>query len=200
MTHEPASTNDDAPCEAPFRPLAALAFWGSLFAAAGLFAVLALAPKLRMYRELSRDYDRLEHQLIATERRTESLAKVADALEHDPQFAAELARVDFDSPRKEERIAVGPQLSLSVWDSEPASAAAGARPSPAALLDGHLLTTLSDDRTVRLPLMAASSLLVLAAFVLCNERTAKRDDPECEPPRGGLRHWLANRYRKPLSD
>jgi hypothetical protein len=199
MTHEPATTDDDRG-EAPFRPLAALAFWASLFAAAGLFAVLALAPKLRMYRELSRDYDRLEHQLVATERRTESLAKVADALEHDPQFAAELARVDFDSPRKEERIAVGPQLSLSVWDSEPAGADAGARPSPAALLDGALLKTLSDDRTVRLPLMAASSLLVLAAFVLCNERRAKRDDAESEPPRGGLRQWLANRYRTPSSD
>ncbi len=86
--------------------------------------------------------------------------------------------VDFDSPGKEERIAVGPQLSLSVWDSEPGSAAPGARPSPAALLDGHLLNTLSDDRSVRLPLMAASSLLVLAAFVLCNERTAKRHDAE----------------------
>jgi len=200
MTHEPASTNDNAPREAPFRPLAALAFWGSLFAAVGLFAVLALAPKLRTYRQLSRDYDRLEHQLVATERRTESLAKVADALEHDPQFAAELARVDFDSPRKEERIAVGPQLSLSVWDSEPASAAPGDRPSPAALLDGALLNTLSDDRTVRLPLMAASSLLVLAAFVLCNERVTKRHDAEIERSRGGLRHWLANRYRKPLSD
>jgi hypothetical protein len=199
MTHEPATTDDDRG-EAPFRPLAALAFWASLFAAAGLFAVLALAPKLRMYRELSRDYDRLEHQLVATERRTESLAKVADALEHDPQFAAELARVDFDSPSKEERIAVGPQLSLSVWDSEPASAAPDARPSAFALLDGPLLNALSDDRTVRQPLMAASSLLVLAAFVLCNERVAKRDDAKSAPPRGGLRHWLANRYRKPLSD
>jgi hypothetical protein len=199
MTHERATTDDDSG-ETPFRPLAALAFWASLFAAAGLFAVLALAPKLRTYRELSRDYDRLEHQLVATERRTESLAKVADALEHDPQFAAELARVDFDSPGKEERIAVGPQLSLSVWDSEPATAAPGARPSPVALLDGPFLNTLSDDRTVRLPLMAASSLLVLAAFVLCNERTAKRDNAECEPPRGGLRRWLADRYRKPLSD
>jgi hypothetical protein len=91
-------------------------------------------------------------------------------------------------------------LSLSVWDSEPASAAPGARPSPVALLDGALLNTLSDDRTVRLPLMAASSLLVLAAFVLCNERVTKRHDAEIERPRGGLRQWLANRYRKPSSD
>ncbi len=156
--------------------------------------------KLRTYRELSRNYDRLEHQLVSTERRTESLAKVADALEHDPQFAAELARVDFDAPTKEERIAVGPQLSLSAWDSEPASAPADARPSPAAMLDGPLFSALADDHTVRLPLMAASSLLVLTAFVLCNGRPAKRDAAECAQERGGLRSWLSRRYRKPSID
>ncbi len=197
MVTEPASTNDNARNEPPFRPFVALAFWASLFAAAGLFALLALAPKLRTYRELSRDYDRLEHQLVSTERRTESLAKVADALEHDPQFAAELARVDFDSPSKEERIAVGPQLSLSAWDSEPATTPIDARPSPAAMLDGPLLSALADDRTVRLPLMAASSLLVLTAFVLCNGRPVNRGEAESERPPGGLRVWLSRRYRKP---
>ena len=52
----------------------------------------------------------------------------------------------------EERIPVGPQLSLAAWDSEPTTADTDFDPSPAVLLDGPLLDTLSDDRTVRVPL------------------------------------------------
>jgi hypothetical protein len=180
--------------EPAFRPLAATAFWVSLFGAAGLFAALALAPKLRTYRELSRDYDTLQRRLVSTEHRTERLAKVADALEHDAQFAAELARVDFDTPGAEERIPVGPQLSLPAWDANPASADIATRPSSAALLDGPFLDTLSDDRGVRTPLMAASSLLVLVAVALCGERRPRRAEADPDATDRGVRGWLARRY------
>jgi hypothetical protein len=192
--------NEDASTDAGFRPVAALSFWCSLLVAAGLFAVLALAPKLRTYHRLSREYEGLHRQLVSTERRTESLAKVADALEHDPAFASELARINFDAPPAEERIPVCPQLSLAAWDSEPAAANTDIRPAPAVLLDGPLLDTLSEDRAVRVPLMAASSLLILVAFALCGQNTAAQRDGGSEQPRNGLRGWLANRYRKPVVD
>jgi hypothetical protein len=196
MTDERTESEaDDHATEATFRPLAALAFWCSLFLAAGLFAVLALAPKVRTYHGLAREYDRLHRRLVSAERRTESLTKVADALEHDPQFAAELSRVDFDAPSGEERIPVGPQLSLAEWDTEPA-VEANSHPSPRMLLDEPLLDTLCDDRTVRFPLMGASSLLVLAAFGLCGDRRQNRDDDQSGRP--GIHSWLANRYRKPV--
>jgi hypothetical protein len=184
------------PTEAAFRPFAAVSFWCSLFLAAGLFAVLALAPKLRTYRQLSGEYDSVHRQLVSTERRTENLAKVAHALEHDPEFASELARINFDNSGGQERIPVGPHLSLAAWDSDPAMTDAGHTPSPAELLDGPLLNTLSDDRAVRGPLMAASSLLVLAAFAFCGEKAPNRNDRESKQPRIGVRGWLANRYRK----
>jgi hypothetical protein len=197
VTGETANPADEGSTEPGFRPLASLGFWCSLFLAAGLFALLVLAPKLRTYRELAHEHEDLERQLVATERRTETLTKVADALEHDPQFAAELARVNFDSAGGEERIPVGPQLSLSAWDSNPSVAEGEHRSSPASVLDGPLLDTLADDRSVRAPLMAAGSILVLVAFAFCGSSPI-RAASESETSRVGIRGWLANRYRKPL--
>jgi hypothetical protein len=199
MTIERPIPANDGPAEAGFRPFPALAFWCSLFIAAALFAVLALAPKLRTYRELSLEYDSLHRQLVSTERRTECLAKVADALEHDPDFAAELARTNFDASVGEERIPVGPQLRLAAWDSEPTIAASHAS-SSVALLDGMLLNTLSDDRTVRVSLLAAAALLVLVSFAFCGESTANRGDKDSSRPRLHIRAWLADRYRKAVAD
>jgi hypothetical protein len=59
------------------------------------------------------------------------------------------------------------------------------------------LNTLSDDRAVRVPLFAASSVLVVVAFALCGQNAARcRGD---EQPRIGILGWLADRYRKPRS-
>jgi hypothetical protein len=198
MIDERANFDGSTSNEAAFRPFAALAFWCCLLLAAGLFAVLSLAPKLRTYRDLAREYDMLERRLVSTERRTDSLAKVADALEHDPQFAAELARINFDAPNAGERIPVGPQLSLAAWDSPPALGDVSNGRAPGMLWDGPLLETLSDDRVVRGPLMAASSILVLCAFVLCGTGRSKRVDADSESAVGGIRGWFARRYRKPL--
>ena len=196
MTGETPNSTDDGSTELGFRPLAALSFWCSLFLAAGLFAVLALAPKLRTYRELAHEHEGLESQLVVTERRTEALAKVADALEHDPQFAAELARVNFDAAGSEQRIPVGPQLSLAAWDSNPSASEGEHQSSPTSVLDSPLLDRLADDRGVRAPLMAASSILVLLAFALCGDSSPARAASESEASRVGIRGWLADRYRK----
>jgi hypothetical protein len=197
MIHKPTGDNSDS-AEAGFRPFAALAFWCCLLLAAGLFAVLSLAPKLRSYRDLAQEYDTLERRLVSTERRTESLSQVADALEHDPQFAAELARINFDARDADERILVGPQLSLAAWDSPAPLDDVHNRPATGALWDGPLLETLSNDRTVRRPLMAASSILLLCAFVLCGGRRSQRVEASSELARGGIRAWLAKRYQKRL--
>jgi hypothetical protein len=198
MNAEYANLKTDGSTDAGFRPAASLAFWCSLLIAAGLFAVLALAPKLRTYHQLSRDYQGLHRQLVSTERRTESLARVADALQHDPDFASELARINFDAPKTEQRTPVGPQLSLTAWDSD-STVDTEVRPSPAVLLDGPLLNALSDDRTVRVPLFAASSLLVVVAFGLCGQTVANRCK-ESERTQIGIRGWLADRYRNPSSE
>ena len=95
------------------RPLQSLLFWCCLALSAAIFAAVFLAPRLRTYRGLAREYAVLEGELVASERQVDYLQKVADALSHDRAFAAELARVDFGPSGPEERIAVRPALSFN---------------------------------------------------------------------------------------
>ncbi len=100
--------------------IASLAFWCCLIVAAVLFAAVALGPKLVTSIELRKEYLDNQAKLVAMENRAQYLDKVADALESDPQFAAEVARIDFDAARPgDERIAVDKSLSLSAPHYEP---------------------------------------------------------------------------------
>jgi hypothetical protein len=184
-----------------FRPLASLAFWCCLGLSIAILAAVFLAPRLRTYRDLKRQYDGLERELIAAEGRVDYLQKVVDALQHDSQFAAELARADFGaiSPAmgKEERIAVPPALNLK---SEPmsggATTAEAGRPFSQSVLDTPLLDTFSDDRSVRSSLLGAASVLVLVAFtLLCDKRSRAEDETEeVVEERSAFRQWLDRRY------
>lgn len=190
-----------ASVEPAFRPVASLAFWCCLFSAAGLFAALALAPKLHTYRELRREYIGMQQKLVGKERQVDYLQKVADALEHDPEYAAELARIDFGTDETEERIPVDPKLGLSgaVTPNLNAKGLAGSeRNGSTDILESPLLDTLSVDRRVRSSLLGATCLLVLVAFTfLCN--TARPSETvERIAWSARCRRWLARRYSKPV--
>ncbi len=183
-----------------FRPLASLAFWCCLGLSIAILATVFLAPRLRTYRDLKRQYDGLERELIAAEGRVDYLQKVVDALQHDSQFAAELARADFGPSGpvagKEERIAVPPALNLK---SEPmstgATTAEAGRPFSQSVLDTPLLATFSDDRLVRASLLGAASFLVLVAFtLLCDKRSRFDETADTFEGRSAFRRWLNRRY------
>jgi len=184
-----------------FRPLASLAFWCCLGLSIAILATVFLAPRFRTYRDLKRQYDGLERELIAAEGRVDYLQKVVDALQHDSQFAAELARSDFGPSGpvvgKEERIAVPPALNLK---SEPMSAVAMSaeadRPFSQSVLDTPLLDTFADDRAVRSSLLGAASFLVLVAFTLLCDKRPRGDDEtqEAVNERSAFRRWLNRRY------
>jgi len=180
-----------------FRPVASLAFWCCLAASAALFAAVFLAPRLRTYRELRRQYDGAQWELIASERHVDYLQKVVDALRHDPQFAAELARVDFGVSGSEERIPVPLALNMNgepTLDGERLQDSP--RPFAQSLLDTPLMDKLSDDRSVRASLLGAASLLVLVSFTfLCDTRPRLS---EVDPVRWRTRigRWFAERYAK----
>jgi hypothetical protein len=164
---------------------------------ASLFATVFLAPRLRTFRDLRREYDGLQRELLTSERQVDYLQKVVDALRHDPEFAAELARVDFGVSGSEERIPVAAQLSLTGEPPvENESAEGVVRPFPQNLLDTPLLDTLTDDRSVRRSLLGAASLLLLIAFTfLCETRSRSREvNGICWRTR--CRRWLAERYVK----
>jgi cell division protein FtsB len=91
-----------------------LSFWLALLTAAGLFAAVSLAPKLAAYLDVRDEHRAGQLRLLALERQQAELERVIDALKHDPQFAAELARLQFDAVRPgEEILPVDPSLSLN---------------------------------------------------------------------------------------
>lgn len=93
--------------------LASLLFWGCLLVAVGLYSVVVLSPKVIAFLELDQEYRGNQARLVRMEGQVEYFDKVAGALEKDPAFAAELARIEFDASKPgEERIAVDNRLSL----------------------------------------------------------------------------------------
>jgi hypothetical protein len=141
-----------------------------LLAAGTLFATVALAPKLKTLADLDAEYATNQLRLVELERQSIELEKVAQALEHDPAFAAELAKLEFSSGGiAGERIAVPEDLRLGATDI-PETATPPAPPrSP---LPQEILAPLAASRGLRLTLLATSATLALFAFVLLNERHA----------------------------
>jgi cell division protein FtsB len=106
-----------------------LLFWMLLLTAAMLFAAVSLAPKLVTVRSLSLQHHHQQLRLLHLEQQTEQLERVVLALEQDPQFSAEIARLEFDAQRPgEELLPVDDRLQLSpvgqtVWKPVPAALA-----------------------------------------------------------------------------
>jgi len=149
-------------------------FWLCLLFAAGLYAVVALTPGWSASLKLRDEYDRNQRQLVSLEQRTGYLRQVIEALETEPDFAAELARVDFDAARPgDERIPVGPDLVLH---------ASPPKPTTTIPIDSHswlwrFLEMGAHNRTARSAILSFSALLVLFAFTLLPNPYRRPDRP-----------------------
>lgn len=140
-------------------------FWLSLLSAAALYGGVALAPKLLTALNLEYRYATAQVRLVALERQVKYLEKVAQALEHDPGFAAELARLDLDAVRPgDERISVPADLHLppppEVWRDLPVI-------QPPRCL--RLLEVLAGNMRLRMTLLVTAAVLVLGAFAWPHE-------------------------------
>ena len=179
------------------RLLPALAFWFCLAFSAAILAIVFLSPRLRTYRDLKRQYDGLDRDLIASEGDVDYLHRVVDALKHDPEFAAELARADFSVSGSEQRFAVAPALRLgSIRKPLETVIVDTGRPIPQNVLDTPLLDSFSDNRSVRTSLLGAASLLVLVAFTLLCEKRPGLEPVETSRWGERCRSWLADRYSR----
>lgn len=172
----------------------AFAFWGTLLAAGMLFAAVSFAPKLKRLADLDAEYAANQLRLVEMERQAIGLEKVVEALEHDPAFAAELARLEFAAGRSgEERITVPEELRLGAGDgsraTKPVMPTGGRWAVPPALL-GPAAT----HGGVRATLLAAAAALVLVAFLLLNERQAATVRAVVQKTRAAAR-TLTARYR-----
>ena len=183
--------NDSEAGEPKGAWLISLSFWLCLLAAAGLYGSVSLAPKLLTYLTLRHQYDTNQVQLVKLQGQVHYLSKVGKALENEPDFAAELARVDFDAARPgEERIPVGRTLSLDAR-TEPD------QPLRAVTLPWYtpLVRVLTDHRRLRTAALAAAILLALFAFTFLHDSQTRQIHTATETLRCGLRRF-AHRYRK----
>ncbi len=165
-----------------------------LLTAATLFAAVSLAPKLVTVRTLSLQHHHQQLRLLHLEHQAEQLERVVLALEQDPQFSAEIARLEFDAQRPgEELLPVDDRLQLTpvgqtVW-----------KPVPAALADDPWLPSLlrlTTDETLRLGLLTASAAIVLVSFTFLHDTTAPRPATRPEPRGPGTLGIVFSRYKK----
>lgn len=85
-----------------------------MLTAAALYATVALSSKLVIYLHIRNEHYQTQVKLVTLERRVMYLKKVIYALEHDPEFAAEQARVELGAVRPgEDQIAVDESLHFT---------------------------------------------------------------------------------------
>jgi hypothetical protein len=170
-----------------------LAFWLSLLFSAVLYAAVALSPKLLEFTTLDNEFQSNRAELVSVEQRVSHLERVSEALRNDPEFAAELIRVDFEASRPgDERIAVEPLLSL---EAVPASTR-----SASAAIDGPLawytplLEVLTRNQTLRMSLLAIAAVVMVGAFTFLHETDDATGDAPTANSGGPIQRFI-NRYR-----
>ena len=147
------------------------AFWSALLLAGALFAVVALAPKLRTLAELDARFAENQFRLVELERQAQDLAKVTESLENDPAFAAQLAMLEFSAGRAgDERISVPQDLQLGTASTEAAPAATPRVSSP--VVPRWLLEALATWQGLRLTLLAVAALVAVTALLALHESQA----------------------------
>ena len=161
--------------------------------AASLFASVALATKLAESLRLRDLYAVNQVELIAMERQNEQLHQVVQAIEHDPDFATELTRIEFDAVRPDEEIIpVIASLKLETRGMEPSRAP----PVPPRAWYRPWIALLSENGSLRTKLLGAAALLVVLSFTWLQPASAERFERQAKPV---VSAWqaLRNRYVRP---
>lgn len=148
-----------------------LAFWICLLFAAVLYGAIALSPKLLAYLTLKQEYDTNQMQLVGLQKQIAQTHKVIEALQNDPGFAREMARIDFDAVKSdEERIPVESNLAKKVRPGVPDMTV----PPPDLPWYTPLLRVLAYSRTVGNALLAIAAGTIIYAFACLGERGWRR--------------------------
>ncbi|QDU81060.1 Septum formation initiator [Polystyrenella longa] len=159
-----------------FDWIVSLLFWLFLFVAAAIFGVLALSPKLEVYWSLQAEQKQNAERLDSLQTEITYLQHVVDALEHDPEFQAELARIDLNPNRSvaDEEVL---DLSLSIGP------AVVQRDQPhlhdedsSSCREGWLVSknrSFVQDRILRNKLYLVMAGLVVFAFVFLQDNSAE---------------------------
>lgn len=152
-----------------------LLFWVCLFLAGGLYAAVALSPKLLAYLALEREFSANQWRLVALDRQVSHLEKVIEAQTHDPAFVREQARSAFDVASPDElRIPVDRHLRLNIE----AAALEPQLPPRTHPWYAPLFSAVARSHELGNALLGAAAALVLFAFTFLNER--RRQHLNCQ--------------------
>jgi cell division protein FtsB len=143
-------------------PLASLLFWLCLLIAAGLYAAIALSPRLVVWGDLQVESARRQVELVNLEREAQQLARVVAALERDPEFVAELARVEL-AAAKPGGIQIPLPPALGFDPRAPRAVEEAAEPPNPWYLSAARLA--ASDARLRWKVLGLASSLLLFAFV-----------------------------------
>jgi hypothetical protein len=138
-------------------------FWLCLFASAALYAPCALASRIVTWAELQQKYDRNQAELVDIQQQVRHLQRVADALEKDPAFAAQLARAELGAAPAGTRVITLPRELANDPRIPPAVQAIEKPRTPWYL---PAMRRLAADSTLRRNLLLAAAGIFLFGFLV----------------------------------
>ena len=169
-----------------------LAFWLALLAAIGVYALVALSPKLLSYIQLRHDYHATQMRLVGLEHEVDDLTQVVDSLARDPDFVRKLASVEFGARRAgEERIPVDEHLQLSIRDNDPVFE----MPADSLPWYGSAVYPFAVDNRLRGTMLLAAALTLVLAFMFLQPTVACVVEPRSAKESDNVATFLA-RYRQ----
>ncbi|VAX42224.1 hypothetical protein MNBD_PLANCTO02-2111 [hydrothermal vent metagenome] len=168
-----------------FNRLLKIGFWGSLFVAAGLFAVTYLAPSY--VTSLNLKVERYDNQvkLVTLERSIQYLENSSDARKQNSlqvENNIPSSSLPFSSVIDEDFL-LAPQMLQPLKEI----------PEAKTLGSMHYLELLANNASTRQSVMATATFILLFAFVFLQDSSAARLQAAAEQFNNGFR-WVTTRY------
>lgn len=194
-TSEPAAEESEMISQTAGSFLVSVAFWLSLLISAGMYASVALSPKLADWIKVRQQYLTNAARLKQLDEEVNYLERVANALKSDPEFARRLVK-SHQNPQSidAEFLPVSPELLFG--GTSPTSEDIPAVVQPAV---AEMVFHLASDRQHRSYLLAGAAGLTLLAFTLLNDAGVGIVRTLFGVLGSGL-SAVAHRYRKPKSE
>lgn len=189
MKARPAAGND-TDGHSTLEWIVSLLFWSQMIIAASLYGLVALSPKLKVHIELQAEHLQRQTQLVSLENHIRELEKVVESLNNDPRIMEELARLDLDAARPDEkRIPLEGGVSLQSRLGQTVHV-------PDVGRDWHepFLRAFAENTGLRVTSLAVAAVLVVISFTFFHPSQARSFHSGWKNLRAGISLCVA-RYR-----
>ncbi len=167
-----------------FNRLLKIGFWGSLFVAVGLFAIIYLAPSYATYLNLKVERYDNQVKLVTLERYIQYLENSSDVRKSNSLQAENNSSSSLLlSSVVDEDFLLAPQMLQPLKEISEAK-------TPGSM---HYLELLANNVSTRQSVMATATFILLFAFVFLQDSSAARLQAAAEQFNNGFR-WITTRY------